>query len=375
MGGVRKRVRIKRWRESWYVVFFDETKGKEVRRACTSYKAYTPAERAHLLKVLREHERRSSAERIRHGTGIAYDTPLVQAVDDFLSDVDQRAAVRKARPDSREGISAASAHVYHVELTDFRRWVTTHHPGLTTGQLDGRTLQSYLANLALTPASNGRMRSGVTLNKYRRHLKACLSWLSRQRPRLFPELDILKHALKPARTKVAKGVAYTPPQLRAFRAALPPDVRRLFDLVACTGMRRGEALALTWDQVDLERGRIFVTATKTGMSRIVPLTGAPEGEVAPKLLRAMRKWKTSPTVVGLDDFPRELWDTAVQVSGVKIACQGLRKNFVSYSASMGVPASVCAMWTGHSAAVAEQFYRLQTLERLRARSIQAAMGL
>lgn len=375
MAGVRKPIRIKRWRDSWYVVFFDDAKGKEVRRACTAYGAYNQAERAHLLKVLREQERQLSAERIRHGTGIAYDTPLVRAIDDFLADVDQRAAVRRARPESREGISAASAHVYHVELSDFRRWLEVHHDDLTTGQLDGRTLQAYLAHLALTPASNGRARSGVTLNKYRRHLKACLSWLSQQRPRLFPELDILKRALKPTSTNTVKGVAYTPTQLAAFRQALPPDTRRLFDLVACTGMRRGEALALTWDQVDLGRGRIFVTASKTGMSRIIPLTGAPEGEVAPKLLRSLRKWKTSPTVLALPDFPREVWDAAVKRSGVKIACQGLRKNFVSYCASMGVPALVCAMWTGHSAAVAEQFYRLQTLERRNAKSVQAAMGL
>lgn len=62
-------------------------------------------------------------------------------------------------------------------------------------------------------------------------------------------------------------------------------------------------------------------------------------------------------------------------SACRITPQGLRKNFTSYAASLGVPAAVCAMWQGHSAQVAEDFYRQQVLEPAAAPSMQAAMGL
>ena len=41
-----------------------------------------------------------------------------------------------------------------------------------------------------------------------------------------------------------------------------------------TGMRLEEILTLTWDRVDLEKGRIFLPGhlTKTGQERLVPLT-------------------------------------------------------------------------------------------------------
>lgn len=58
---------------------------------------------------------------------------------------------------------------------------------------------------------------------------------------------------------------------------LPPDglrpttMRTLFGLLACTGLRPGEAAKLTRDDVDLDAGRIRVRDTKFHKSRLVPL--------------------------------------------------------------------------------------------------------
>lgn len=43
-------------------------------------------------------------------------------------------------------------------------------------------------------------------------------------------------------------------------------------LALATGMRRGEILALTWSDVDLELGRILIRMSKNGRPRMVPLT-------------------------------------------------------------------------------------------------------
>lgn len=45
----------------------------------------------------------------------------------------------------------------------------------------------------------------------------------------------------------------------------------LFGLIACTGLRIGEALALTWRDVDLTGGMLTVRAGKRGRTRLVPL--------------------------------------------------------------------------------------------------------
>ena len=98
--------------------------------------------------------------------------------------------------------------------------------------------------------------------------------------------------------------AWTAPELARFLSwadAQDPDLALGWRLLAATGMRRGEALALRWRDVDLEAGRLAVRRsvgvvkiksagerlvegpTKTGRSRVVELDA---GTVA--ALRAYR---------------------------------------------------------------------------------------
>ena len=120
---------------------------------------------------------------------------------------------------------------------------------------------------------------------------------------------------------------------------------------------------------------------KTGKSRLFPLVGAPEGSVAPGLLALLKKWrkleKKAELVVGpTQTFPRKAWDAVAQASRNRsMTRQALRQNFCAYAASLGVPAAVTAMWQGHSAAIAEQWYRTQVMGRIKADTIEEAMGL
>jgi len=62
-------------------------------------------------------------------------------------------------------------------------------------------------------------------------------------------------------------------QLRTFLAATAADpVGPLYALIATTGLRRGEATGLRWQQVDLERGRLLVDhqLVYLGYDRVVP---------------------------------------------------------------------------------------------------------
>lgn len=87
---------------------------------------------------------------------------------------------------------------------------------------------------------------------------------------------------------------YTPAEIQALMAAphtfmrnggLPPlTYRTLFGLLAATGMRCGEALALRREDVDLKRQRIQITHGKFGKSRVLPLH--------PSTVRALRYYLT-----------------------------------------------------------------------------------
>ena len=90
-------------------------------------------------------------------------------------------------------------------------------------------------------------------------------------------------------TKEEKTQAWTSQELRQFLEAVKND--RLYPLwltLAMTGMRRGEALALRWTDVDLERARLSVRRS------LVPINGTVEVH-EPKTSRGRR-------LVALDPF-------------------------------------------------------------------------
>lgn len=416
MARVSKPPRLVKWRGGWYIFWTDRRTGKRERTACSTMGAETGDERKQLLDKMRERELRDIAEKYRLGGAMDFRRPLKDAVNDYIQYLKKQATARKANPDARSGLNKTSAYTAALTPRLFLQWLErTQRQLLRCEELDGPLLQEFMAWLASSgyrrsPDGKALPRGASTMNRHRDKLGTCLRWLDAKRPRLFPDSGAFWYALKHVRAPARRGIAYTPKQLAKFYSAAqswgspkprkrkvrgkvqrygqrpselpatPPD--RLFLLCALTGCRRQEALNLRWADVDLERGRVTFTAGKTGSWRILPLTGAPEGEVAPGFLETLRAWKrTDPKAEyvlphrGIDrpEFPKHAWRALMRVE--PIGPQRLRSNFTSYAASLGIPPAVCAMWQGHSLAVAERHYRQQVLERLQAGSIEAAMGL
>jgi integrase len=176
-------------------------------------------------------------------------------------------------------------------------------------------------------------------------------------------------------------VALDPKTLAAFLGAVEtttPGLSSYARLLASTGLRRGEAVGLTWDRVDLETGELIVdrqldyTAptlpawcpTKTGDKRRVPLTAD-----AVELLRAH---KASQPVVAIKDalvFVRPNgtpWPRSTLADGWRRAADYLTKNgtplpegargwhtlrhgVASRLLEAGVPPAEAAQLLGHSA--------------------------
>lgn len=96
-----------------------------------------------------------------------------------------------------------------------------------------------------------------------------------------PDTEVPPPQLIPARSKRAKPYLYSQTEITRLMAAakaLSPGSRLpglsyhcLFGLLTTTGLRIGEALTLSRDDVDLVRGILTVRGAKFGKSRLVPL--------------------------------------------------------------------------------------------------------
>jgi len=121
-------------------------------------------------------------------------------------------------------------------------------------------------------------------------------------------------------------------------------------LALSTGMRRGEILSLTWDDLDPERRTIILQDTKNKERRAVPLVG-----VAYRLLRDLRKSRSNESDLlfpGSDpERPvdiRKPWETALKRAEIKdFRFHDLRHSAASYLAMSGASLPEIAGVLGH----------------------------
>ncbi|MCA8917122.1 MAG: tyrosine-type recombinase/integrase [Planctomycetes bacterium] len=425
MAGKPKPARIRTWQGDHYLFYFDYATGKQIRKKCTALKAFTYDQRKELEKQYRAKELDQQIEVAQAGGRVDGNARLADDINLYLEDCKERAGIREANPKAGMGISAATQEIITRNVGHFKDWIAVHtQPDLRTKDLDPHMLKRYIRFVVTEGTKLGTkkaLRSANTINQYIRNVKTCIRWISHLKPRRILDREALMDALQSQRGKRKMGaVAFSPDQLKGFlqkavereqadfkavikrkkngkeeefeqtapsTSATPAS--RLFLLLALTGCRRGEALGLKWEDVDLDRGRITIHAQKTGMERWVPLKGAAEGEIAPQFCELLEQWweedKTRTYVLPHGDldapqFPKKAWEAVLDELDMEgkdaVGPQRLRQNFTSYAASLGIPASVAAMWQGHSAEVAQRHYRAQVLDRNpHARTFEEAMGL
>lgn len=159
------------------------------------------------------------------------------------------------------------------------------------------------------------------------------------------------------------------------------ELRPLVELCIAAGLRKGEALALTWAKIDRASGNILIPKSKTGKARSVPFTPtltAILGRVTKREDSALvfhneagRPWQ--------DRAASRALERALERAGIRKRVEDgggeyqgvfnlLRHTFGSRRAAAGVPFGVIAKLMGNSVRVCERHYI-----RFAASDLKAAM--
>lgn len=152
---------------------------------------------------------------------------------------------------------------------------------------EARMLASYLDHLQRAGAT--RVTIATALDWATAPSQADPSWwakrlsvvrgFARYMATLEPDTEIPPQDLLPHQSRRRTPYLYSPDQISALMAAagrLPCPLRAatftaLIGLMACTGLRTGEAMRLDCDDVDLDDNLLKVRDSKLGKSRLVPL--------------------------------------------------------------------------------------------------------
>lgn len=138
----------------------------------------------------------------------------------------------------------------------------------------------------------------------------------------------------------------------------------LVEFCLFTGIRRGEALGLTWDRVDRSRGVIRLELTKSGRRREVPLSSNADAVLA-------RRWTAGAVgyVFGSRNWNsfRSAWQAALTAAQIEnFRFHDLRHTFASWLVQRGRTLKEVQEALGHQTIVMTMRYSHLAPEHLRA---------
>lgn len=233
---------------------------------------------------------------------------------------------------------------------------TEQFAGLALAQVTADRVAQARDDLSASTYSRGKQSkpmSGATVNRYLATLSHLFT-VAQKEWRLVdrnPVREISRKRENKGRIRYLLDEEREGLFLACDRSDWPP-LKALVQLAISTGARRGELLGLTWDRVDLKKGRATVLETKNGDPRVLPLVG--------KALEALRELKLqnsakSPFVFSHPNGRPEAfywfdqhWAEALKQAKLKnFRFHDLRHTSASYLAQRGASAVEIAEVLGH----------------------------
>lgn len=139
-------------------------------------------------------------------------------------------------------------------------------------------------------------------------------------------------------------------EIRRLIAAAAPHLRPIIIFALNTGCRRGEILNLTWDRVDLRHGFIYLTETKSGKAREIPINQTLRA-VLEKLPRRIDSDLVffNPETGGRWQELKRSFATACRIAKIQdFRFHDLRHTFASHLVMAGVDLTTVSRLLGHA---------------------------
>lgn len=301
------------------------------------------------------------------------------------------ALVKASGKQIRKSLRTKDRKIAERRLRDFRHQVT----GLDLTSGKAKLSFEDLADRWLKNASVGLKASSVlrkktcikALSKYFKGSEVrkitvvmCEDWAQRRSPKIASatfnyEQESLKGMLdyakregiilnNPAETikrrKLGKSAILIPSKeqfdllIKTLRTAdiRYQDAANLVQLLAFSGMRKAEANALRWEDVDLDRDSFTVTGgelgTKNHESRVVPLF--PNLRDFLKKLREEAEWigiEKGQAIIPVKDAKKALMTACKKANLPNFTHHTMRHYFVSNAIEKGIDFKTIAAWVGH----------------------------
>lgn len=116
-------------------------------------------------------------------------------------------------------------------------------------------------------------------------------------------------------------------------------LRDYFLLILFTGLRRDEALRLTWDQVDLKAKTLTIKDTKNHQKHILPLSDFLYNLLKSRQINSATKFVfPGEGKTGYIVEPRKVMQKVINQSGVSFTLHDLRRTFITIAESLDIPA-------------------------------------
>jgi integrase/recombinase XerD len=153
-----------------------------------------------------------------------------------------------------------------------------HLGDLRVTEINAQSISGYISSRA-GATSNATIRRDLTALS--RLLASCVAWGWRHdNPARLFDRSIIRERRDPI-------IPPTPDMVEKLIAAAPPGMASILRLLACTGMREGEAVALEATDIDWVGRQIRLTRTKTSRPRTLEWA-TPGGDAGPVLMTASK---------------------------------------------------------------------------------------